>query len=95
MDVLGLFLRAYGQGPGAFWETDWGSIRASSYIKHIVPTICGWHRLHSNRRHIFMQDNAPTHTAIETTAELETRDITIIKWPSLSLDLNPIETVWN
>jgi transposase len=42
-----------------------------------------------------MQDNAPTHTAIETTAELETRDITIIKWPSLSLDLNPIETVWN
>jgi transposase len=42
-----------------------------------------------------MQDNAPGHGAITTIAELKARSITPIYWPPRSLDLNPIETIWN
>ena len=42
-----------------------------------------------------MQDGAPGHAKKETIADLIKRGITKINWPPFSLDLNPIETVWN
>ncbi|KAI1000535.1 hypothetical protein K3495_g7657 [Podosphaera aphanis] len=42
-----------------------------------------------------MQDNAPSHKAAQTMRELSERQITPIEWPPYSLDLNPIENVWN
>jgi transposase len=42
-----------------------------------------------------MQDGAPGHSAECTLEELRERNITFISWPAYSLDLNPIETLWN
>lgn len=42
-----------------------------------------------------MQDNASGHAAAGTIIELLERGITAIFWPAYSLDLNPIEKIWN
>lgn len=43
---------------------------------------------------IFMQDNAPVHTARLVRDALEQIDINVIDWPPYSPDLNPIENLW-
>ena len=42
-----------------------------------------------------MQDNAPSHSIIDTVDEFRRRYITPIQWPACFPDLNPIESVWN
>jgi hypothetical protein len=43
---------------------------------------------------IFMQDNAPIHTANKVKAWFEERGIRVTDWPPYSPDLNPIEHAW-
>ena len=40
---------------------------------------------------IFMQDNAPIHTAKTTIKFFEDQGIKLLDWPACSPDLNPIE----
>jgi len=46
------------------------------------------------RNFIFMQDNAPIHTAGSTMAWLDDHNIRVLPWPPRSPDMNPIENVW-
>ena len=43
---------------------------------------------------IFMQDNAPIHTAKKVKEWFEERGIRVTDWPPYSPDLNPIEHTW-
>jgi transposase len=47
-----------------------------------------------NPGYIFMQDNAPAHRARTTITNLQLCEIRIMGWPLYSLDLNPIEHIW-
>ncbi len=85
------------QGPGIFWEKDWGSINQESYCAHTVPVIHGYIELQRRQgvHLVLMQDGAPGHAAGETKEELRARGICVIFWPPYSPDLNPIERVWH
>jgi transposase len=44
---------------------------------------------------VFQQDNAPIHRSHHVKAWLASHNITTVKWPPYSPDINPIENVWH
>ena len=47
-----------------------------------------------NQPAVFMQDSAPCHTVKSLKTFLFEEDVTIMKWPTQTKNLNPIENIW-
>ena len=48
-----------------------------------------------HQHHMFLQDSVCAHTAEATRDFLQQHNIRIMSWPTLSLDLNPTEHLWD
>lgn len=86
------------KGPLVIWDHNWGTLKSSTFIEHIVPKIDQFNiDLWDNYQidALLMQDGAPCHWSYETTEELEGLDIVKTDHPPISPDLNPQENVWN
>ncbi|GBO05679.1 Transposable element Tc3 transposase [Araneus ventricosus] len=42
----------------------------------------------------YQHDNSPTHTSSATIKYLNSKNVTVLEWPPMISDLNPIENVW-
>lgn len=70
------------------------NLNARRYIDQILrPFVLP--RRQNTRGFIFMQDNARPHTANITRQFFQRHDITLLRHPAMSPDLNPIEHVWD
>ena len=67
-----------------------GGFDRYSYIETLERTHGSW----LDPARIFMQDNAPIHTAKVVASWFLDRAIRVLPWPPYSPDLNPIEHCW-
>ena len=59
-------------------------------LKKHIPNL----RTAKNQPAVFMQDNTPCHTEKSVKIFLSEEDVTAMKLPVQSPDMNPIENVW-
>lgn len=71
-------------------ETMNSSLYTNVLERSLIPYINEHHPI----QHTFQQDNAACHRSKLTKQWLSDNQITVMEWPALSPDLNPIENLW-
>ena len=69
-----------------------GAMNRHRYIQILKNQLC--HEVFG-RNFVYVQDNAPPHTARDTPAFLDQQDVEIMDWTARIPDMNPIEHVWD
>ncbi|GFV64890.1 transposable element Tcb2 transposase [Trichonephila clavipes] len=74
---------------------DAGSVNGTRYCKEILFLYVRLFRGAMGLQFLFMDDNAPCLRTVAAEQLLESEDIERMDWPAQSLDLTPIEHVWD
>lgn len=78
------------------YEAVEGTINAAKYQEILTHSLLPSARdLYPDMNFIFQQDGAACHTAKTTKKWFGDNNIKVLSWPSNSLDLNVIETLWH
>jgi transposase len=74
-----------------------GNLTGDQYIRDVLqPVVASHFDNHSlATRPVYMDDNARPHHSRAVTAYLQSEAVTSVPCPAMSLDLNPIEHIWD
>ncbi|GFU90855.1 transposable element Tcb1 transposase [Trichonephila clavipes] len=73
----------------------WGSVRAVRYRDEVLEPIVRLYAAAVGPTFVLMDNNARPHRADIVDNYLENEGITRMAWPAYSLDLNPIQNLWD